>query len=81
MLAVTICDYYCGCGGDGYTWGTLWHLPKFLQCIIVEFTPSIILLYPPLLFKVFTQWQENKKGVMSLQLLSGVVLIIIHHAE
>jgi hypothetical protein len=23
MLAVTICDYYCGCGGDGYTWGTL----------------------------------------------------------
>jgi hypothetical protein len=23
--------------------GTLWHLEKFLQCIMLEFTPSIIL--------------------------------------
>jgi hypothetical protein len=28
--------------------GTLRQLPKFLQCVIVEFTPSIIFLYPPL---------------------------------
>jgi hypothetical protein len=26
---------------------TLWHLQKFLQCITVEFTPAVILLYPP----------------------------------
>jgi hypothetical protein len=27
--------------------GTLWHLPKFLQCILVKSTPSIILFIPP----------------------------------
>jgi hypothetical protein len=28
-------------------WGTLWHLWKCLQYILVRCTPSVILLYPP----------------------------------
>jgi hypothetical protein len=39
---------YCCCTGD-----TLWHLEKCLQYILVKFTPSIILLYPPSLEQSF----------------------------
>jgi hypothetical protein len=36
FLFLFLLSYYC-CTGD-----TLWHLQKFWQYIIVEFTPSII---------------------------------------
>jgi hypothetical protein len=48
--------YYCCTGG------TLWHLQKFLQYIIVEFTPSIILLYCPLPYS----WNSFKRSHFSI---------------
>jgi hypothetical protein len=44
-LCLVITFFFNCCAGD-----TLWHLENFLQYIkyiILEFTPSIILLYPP----------------------------------
>jgi hypothetical protein len=39
FLFYMLCFHYC------CTEGTLWHLQNFLQFIIAEFTPSIMLLY------------------------------------
>jgi hypothetical protein len=49
FILIFLLSYYC-CTGD-----TLWHLQKFLQYIIVKFTPSIILLYPPFRLGHFIQ--------------------------
>jgi hypothetical protein len=58
--------YYC------CTVGTLWNLPKFLQCIIIEFTPFIILPYPipgtvsQLSFFHFHTWVHNISTTFTL---------------
>jgi hypothetical protein len=39
IVFLNFLSYYCCMGG------TLWHIQKCLQCILVKFIPSIILLY------------------------------------